>query len=413
MGITTIDWSNAGFLRTYTMAFGASAILTVILWLVAVVKRALQGVHPAQAIGESIGYLLMSVMVSAFAPLAVAYVTEVVDGLAGAMLAPAAGDMAKLGPILGAALAALVVIPGGAIIAIMLGLFLLMAALGVWLELIVRNALIYVGLVFGPTVFSGLVDRDLWGHTKRWIGIMVGIIFAPYVTFTALALASGLLAGKSSDKASVAQAFGTVLTALALFFLALYLPLQIAKFIPVLGDQLQEVFSSRKQMEGGLKDLAGEAKSSFGEIQSRVGGGKGGGGGGGLDIGEGEGEDAAGAEAAEPGVGLAKAAADKTIDEAQGAAQRGVDGATAGTADDQSGGSAGSEPGGPGGAGDQSSADSGGVAPAAGDGGPGNASTAPSEGSVAGGPSSGDSWSDGSPVDEPPDEDEDDSTSSS
>ncbi|MEU9127824.1 hypothetical protein AB0D08_06870 [Kitasatospora sp. NPDC048540] len=327
MGITEIDWSNAGFIRTYTMAFGASVVLTVVLWLVAVVKRAIQGVDPVQALGESIGYLLLSVMTSAFAPLAIAYVTQIFDGISEAMLAPVADDLPKIGSVVGAMLGLLLVIPGGPIIVLAVGFFLLMAVLGVWLELIVRNALIYTGLVFGPTVFSGLVDKDLWGHTKRWFGIIVGIIASKYVTFTTLALASALLAGRSSEGASVAQAFGTILTALALFFLALYLPFQVAKFIPILGDQVQDVFGSRKQMQGGLSNVGQSAKSSFGEIKSKLGGGSEGD----DEGGDGDEIDAAAGGGAAPGVGLAKAAQERGWQEVEAAAARGVDGATAAT----------------------------------------------------------------------------------
>ncbi|MET9611787.1 hypothetical protein [Kitasatospora indigofera] len=331
MGITEIDWGNAGFIRTYTMAFGASVVLTVVLWLMAVAKRAIQGVNPVQALGESIGYLVLSVMTSAFAPLAIAYITQVFDGIAEAMLAPVTDDLPKVGALLGGMLAVLMVIPGGPVIVLTIGSFLLMAALGVWLELIVRNALIYTGLVFGPTVFAGLVDKDLWGHTKRWFGIIVGIIASKYVTFTTLALASALLAGKRSENATVAQAIGTCLTAIALFFLALYLPFQVAKFIPILGDQVQDVFSSRKQMEGSLSNVAQSAKSSFGDIKSKLGGGSDG-----DEEESGDGDEidaaAAGGDAA-PGIGLAKAAQERGEQEAGAAAMRGVDGAT--TATDQ------------------------------------------------------------------------------
>ncbi|MFE2727104.1 hypothetical protein [Kitasatospora sp. NPDC059327] len=328
MGITQIDWSNAGFIRTYTMAFGASVVLTVVLWLVAVAKRAIQGVNPVQAMGESIGYLLLSVMTSAFAPLAVAYITQVFDGIAEAMLAPVTQDLPKIGAVLGSMLALLLVIPGGPVIVLAVGFFLLMAVLGVWLELIARNALIYIGLVFGPTVFAGLVDKDLWGHTKRWFGIVVGVIASKYVTFTTLALASTLLAGKSSENVGVAQALGTCLTAVALFFLALYLPFQVAKFIPILGDQVQDVFGSRKQMEGGLSNMTQSAKSSFNDIKSKLGGGSEG-----DDVESGDGDEidaaAAGGEGAAPGIGLAKAAQERGEQEVRAAAMRGVDGATA------------------------------------------------------------------------------------
>ncbi|WP_158714251.1 hypothetical protein [Kitasatospora aureofaciens] len=337
MDVTQVDWSNEGFVRTYTMAFGASVILTVVLWLIAVAKRAIQGVPPLQALGESIGFLLMSVMASAFAPLVVAYATELFDSVADAMLKPVAGDVGRAAPVILAALLVLMAMgPAGGAILLMIGAFLLLAILGVWLEIIVRNALIYAGLVFGPTVFAGLVDRNLWGHSKRWAGVLVGIIASKYVTFTTLALASGLLVGNKSQKASVLQAFGTSLTALALFWLALFLPFQVAKFVPILGDQLQEVFSSRKQLQGGVSSGADSAQSTYGELKSRLGPKKPDK----KDEGEGANEAAdsktadAGASTAE-GAGAATAAGGvamgKAADNVEASAMRSVDAAVAAT----------------------------------------------------------------------------------
>ncbi|MET7778092.1 hypothetical protein ABZU94_29175 [Streptomyces mirabilis] len=349
LGSTTrIDWQDPGFLRTYTMAFGASTVLTVILWLIAVAKRAIQGVQPLQALGESIGFLLMSVLVSAFAPLAVAYTVRVFDEAAETMFKPVAGDAADMVLTVTTAMLALMAIPGGAIIVIFFALALLAAVAGVWLELIVRNALILSGLVFGPTVFSGLVDRDLWGHTKRWGGVMVAIIASKYVTFTVIALATGTLASDSPNK-SLGQSFATVFTSLALLFLAFYMPFQLSKFFPAFGDELRDMYAARDDLKGRAKNVGSQVGDSYGELKSRMGGGGGDGGGSGDDGDEGEadaadgdalsGDDAAetgateGAAAA-TGIGAAAVAAkkgvDKTKDEAEAAVERGVDGATAG-----------------------------------------------------------------------------------
>lgn len=360
LGSTTrIDWQDPGFLRTYTMAFAASTVLTVILWLIAVAKRAIQGVQPLQALGESIGFLLMSVLVSAFAPLAVAYTVRLFDEAAEAMFKPVAGDAADMALTVTTAMLALMQIPGGAIIVIFFSLALLAAVAGVWLELIVRNALILSGLVFGPTVFSGLVDRDLWGHTKRWCGVMAAIIASKYVTFTVIALATGTLASDSPNK-SLAQSFATVFTALALLFLAFYMPFQLSKFLPAFGDEVRDMYAARDDLKGRAKNVGNQVGDSYGELKSRMGGGDGGSS---DDSDEGE-DDAADGEAlsgdgateagaaegaaAATGVGAAAVAAkkgvDKTKDEAEAAVDRGVDGATGGL--DSGGSSAASSAGG-------------------------------------------------------------------
>ncbi|HEY8980570.1 MAG TPA: hypothetical protein VIU15_13400 [Streptomyces sp.] len=342
LGSTTrIDWQDPGFLRTYTMAFAASTVLTVVLWLVAVAKRAIQGVHPLAALGESIGFLLMSVTVSAFAPPAVAYIVRGFDEAAEAMFEPVAGDAADMVLTVTTAMLALMAIPGGAIIVIFFSLALLGAVAGVWLELVVRNALILCGLVFGPTVFSGLVDRDLWGHTKRWWGVMLAVIASKYVTFTVLALATGTLAS-DSPRPSLSQSFATVFTAIALLFLACYMPFQLSRFLPLFGDELRDLYTTRDDLKGRAKNVGSQVGDSYGELRSRMGGGGSGGGDADADAADGDALSSDGAAeagaaegaAAATGVGAAavavKEGGDKVKEEAEGAVERGVDGATAG-----------------------------------------------------------------------------------
>jgi hypothetical protein len=342
LSTTTIDWSDPGFLRTYTMAFAASSVLTVFLWLIAVAKRALQGVDPLQAVTESIGYLLISVVVSALAPAAIAYTTELFDQAALAMFMPVAGDAARMVVTVTTAMSVIMSIPGGAVLVMFLALGMLSAVAGVWLELIVRDALIFAGLVFGTTVFSGLVDRNLWSHTKRWVGVMVAVIASKYVTFTTIALATGMLAS-DSGKPSVGQAFATVFTAIALQWLALYLPFLLSRFLPILGDELAGMYQARDDFKGRAKSVGSAAGDTFGELASRFGGGGGGSAsGGGGEAGSGEEGEAAGADGAEmgaeeagaaaTGVGAvavaAKKGAEKVKDNAEESAEQGTEAAT-------------------------------------------------------------------------------------
>ncbi|MCM2388774.1 hypothetical protein [Streptomyces albipurpureus] len=346
LSTTSIDWQDPGFLRAYSMAFAASTVLTIILWLLAVAKRAVQGVPPLQALGESIGFLLISVTVSALAPAGIAYTVKLFDEAAEAMLMPVASDAADMVFTVTTAMGVLMSIPGGSILVIFLALSLLTAIAGVWLELIVRNALILAGLVLGTSVFSGLVDRSLWNHVKRWVGVMCGIIASKYVLFTTLNLASGMLVSDASSP-SVTQSFATAFTAIALFWLALYLPFQLAKFLPLVGDEIQGMHQAKEGMKGSAQNVGSQMGDSFGELKSRFGGGSGGGGEGG-DSGEG-GESLGGggseaevaeAGAAATGVGAAAVAAKKGVDSAkeQGeqAVEQGVD-AASGSADGASG----------------------------------------------------------------------------
>ena len=55
---TEVDFTNTAFLRQYAVVFAASTILTLILWLLAVAKRAVRGVPMTEALTEAVGFLL-------------------------------------------------------------------------------------------------------------------------------------------------------------------------------------------------------------------------------------------------------------------------------------------------------------------------------------------------------------------
>lgn len=63
-----VDFTNQKFLQQYAVVFAASTILTLLLWLLAVAKRAVRGVPLTTAISEAIGFLWLTVLASAFTP---------------------------------------------------------------------------------------------------------------------------------------------------------------------------------------------------------------------------------------------------------------------------------------------------------------------------------------------------------
>ncbi len=64
----TVDFTNQAFLKQYAIVFAASTILTLLLWLLAVAKRAVRGVPLTTAISEAVGFLWLTVLASAFTP---------------------------------------------------------------------------------------------------------------------------------------------------------------------------------------------------------------------------------------------------------------------------------------------------------------------------------------------------------
>ncbi|MFH8471046.1 hypothetical protein [Streptomyces sp. NPDC017991] len=228
----TVDFTNPTFLQQYAVVFAASTILTLLLWLLAVAKRAVRGVPLSTAIGEAIGFLWLTVLASAFTPLILYTVVSATDGIA-EVLAKTTGNQTDtfFGNFSGA-LNKGTDIGGGPIMLIVVSLVSILAAGVLWLELVIRAALLYVGALLGTVVYAGLVDKNLWGHVRRWAGIMIAVILVKPVIVIVLGLAGALSAEDGPDS------FSAVVSGLAIILLAIFASAMIYRFVPGFGDEI-------------------------------------------------------------------------------------------------------------------------------------------------------------------------------
>ncbi|MFI2910558.1 hypothetical protein ACG2OD_20295 [Streptomyces sp. PDY-4] len=227
-----VDFTNDTFLQQYAVVFAASTILTLLLWLLAVAKRAVRGVPLSTALSEAIGFLWLTVLASAFTPLILYTVVSATDGVTD-VLAKATGDQTDT--FFGTFSAALEKgdnIGGGPIMLIVVSLVSILAAGVLWLELVIRAALLYVGALLGTVVYAGLVDKNLWGHVRRWAGIMIAVILVKPVIVIVLGLAGALSAEDGPD------AFSAVVSGLAIILLAIFASAMIYRFVPGFGDEI-------------------------------------------------------------------------------------------------------------------------------------------------------------------------------
>ncbi|MFE7813712.1 hypothetical protein ACFU5P_17465 [Streptomyces sp. NPDC057433] len=227
-----VDYTNPTFLKQYAVVFAASTILTLLLWLMAVAKRAVRGVPLTTALSEAIGFLWLTVLASAFTPLILYTIVSATDGVTD-VLAKATGDQTStfFGTFAGA-LEKGEDIGGGPIMLIVVSLVSIVAAGVLWLELVIRAALLYVGALLGTVVYAGLVDKNLWGHVRRWAGIMIAVILVKPVIVIVLGLA-GALSNEDGP-----NAFSAVVSGLAIILLAIFASAMIYRFVPGFGDEI-------------------------------------------------------------------------------------------------------------------------------------------------------------------------------
>ncbi|MGW0395223.1 hypothetical protein ACWDYJ_30965 [Streptomyces sp. NPDC003042] len=287
-GTATVDFTNTAFLQQYAVVFAASTILTLVLWLLAVAKRAIRGVPVTTAISEAIGFLWLTVIASAFTPLILYTVVSATDGVTEVIASATGGQTDVFFGSFAEALKKGEDIGGGPIMLIVVALVTVLAAGILWLELVIRAALLYVGALLGTVVYAGLVDRNMWSHVRRWAGIMIAVILVKPVIVIVLGLAGALAGDKGPN------AFSAVVSGLAIILLAIFASAMIYRFVPGFGDEIASARSNRSQATDGAQAAAVisspaslvsqgiKTHSSRGGAH-RAGGDSGGGGGGGAN----------------------------------------------------------------------------------------------------------------------------------
>ncbi|MEV6332443.1 hypothetical protein [Streptomyces sp. NPDC051909] len=228
----TVDFTNMEFLGRYAIVFAAATFLTLLLWLLAVAKRAIRGVPLTTAISEAVGFLWLTVLASAFTPLILYTVVNATDAITDVI---ASGTGQQTDVFFGSFKQALEKgdsIGGGPIMLIIVSLVTVLAAGVLYLELVLRAVLLYVGALLGVVVYSGLVDKNMWGHVRRWAGIMIAVILVKPVIVIVLGLAGALSSGTGPD------AFSAVVSGLAIILLAIFASAMIYRFVPGFGDEI-------------------------------------------------------------------------------------------------------------------------------------------------------------------------------
>ncbi|MFE9783212.1 hypothetical protein ACFYPA_34315 [Streptomyces sp. NPDC005775] len=249
-GTANVDFTNTRFLQQYAIVFAASTVLTLVLWLLAVAKRAIRGVPVTTAISEAIGFLWLTVLASAFTPLILYTIVSATDGVTEVISSSSGGQTDVFFGSFAEALKKDADIGGGPIMLIVVSLVSILAAGILWLELVIRAALLYVGALLGTAVYAGLVDKNMWGHVRRWAGIMVAVIMVKPVIVIVLGLAGALSSDDGPD------AFSAVVSGLAIILLAIFASGMIYRFVPGFGDEIQGARTNRKQATDGSQAAA-------------------------------------------------------------------------------------------------------------------------------------------------------------
>lgn len=249
-----VDFTNTTFLGQYAVVFAAATFLTLVLWLLAVAKRAIRGVPLTTAISEAVGFLWLTVLACAFTPLILYTLVSATDSITDVIAQGTGGQTDVFFGSFKEALQKGDDIGGGPIMLIVVSLVTIVAAGVLYLELFLRAVLLYVGALLGVVVYSGLVDKNMWGHVRRWAGIMIAVILVKPVIVIVLGLAAALSADDGPNS------FSAVVTGLAIILLAIFASAMIYRFVPGFGDEIAA--SRNNRLQNGAESKAAAVISS-------------------------------------------------------------------------------------------------------------------------------------------------------
>jgi hypothetical protein len=162
------------------------------------------------------------------------------------ILAPVSGFLAGAG-VVDPAVPAFVVFVGGLLVAL--------AALGLWLELVVRAAAVSVAVLFLPLALAAMVWPAVSHWCRRLADTLVALVLSKLVIAAVLALAVGALAGGLGVGTTGGDdgGFSAVVTGIALLGIATVSPFTLLRLIPALEA------GAAAHLESGRRHLASAA----------------------------------------------------------------------------------------------------------------------------------------------------------
>jgi hypothetical protein len=357
---TTPQLTSAGFLAEYAQMTAIAALLAAAMLLAAVLEGLAQGNAtlllrvvalnlPLALLATSVAYVVVQLGLAATDGLCHAIAAASHDtnhrffegaiealGRTGGTVGREVNSAGGLAPSGGPAGEASGTVAAPLFVTFLAAIVGAFAAFFVWLELLMRDAAVYVVALFAPLALAASVWPRWAGLLRRSAELLVALIGSKFAIVAIISLAAGLLA-------SAGGALEHILAAAALMLIACFAPFVLLRLVPFAEGALGAAYGRRSAAGGALSGvqvasdvqiLRGMARSNWGGQESgaqlwEAGGGSpgatagnGGGPGGGAAGGGGAGGGGASGGGAAAGAGAAVAIPVAAARGAKGAGQR-------------------------------------------------------------------------------------------
>jgi hypothetical protein len=153
---------------------------------------------------------------------------------------------------------------GSSALAMLMAIIQVIAGVIVWLELAVRNAAVYLAVLFFPIALAASIWPNLAGWTSRLARLLLLFVILKPVTIVVLAFAGNAALAGLSLNGSLSSSAGTIIAAITIFALAAMAPWTL---MLIVGADAESA-----AVGAGFRAAAGHAASDGAARLGRVGG---------------------------------------------------------------------------------------------------------------------------------------------
>jgi len=277
---TLVDLTNPGYTHVYALLFGVAIMVMLIFFCLQLITGLIR--HEPGALGRALTGLgkavLGSFLLLAVTGLLLQATDQICLGLVNATGSSMAGMGGKLaGLALGLTTITLAAPGAGALLIIFLAGLFIAGTLVVWFSLLIRKALLLVGIAFGPFALAGSNWDAARGWFGKWASFVIAMILSKLVLIVILLIGVSLA---GSPLEPDLQSISEPVTGVVLMLIAAFAPYMAYKFISFMGADMYHLMSTETEAKSALNRPL-PIKTTPSQPPSTVGGNSGSGSGGG------------------------------------------------------------------------------------------------------------------------------------
>jgi hypothetical protein len=270
MDSTTAVDLQGGFFPALTpirqTVLGMSLALVLALFFLAIIRSLAAG-EPGAIIRAALVDVPSAILMTLLSVTVAWILVRIVDEASLAVT----GDVGTAMGEFTASLVAVDALTGAGLLGMIFGLLFVLGAILVWLQLLVRAALIYILIVLAPLGFATRAHPNTRQIARRTVEMGIALILSKFGV--AVAFGVGAAAIESSDGAGPGEAVDLtgMMTGVAVMLMAAFMPWVIWKVIPIIEGATAVAGVERSPMRGAV--TAGSMALAVGAGVGRLGGG--------------------------------------------------------------------------------------------------------------------------------------------